>query len=68
MFHPHLLLGRTIWAALQDVHIEPGLFVDSELGLATTLLVGQCGLCGIVYMPIVPIPPHDGTHHVPESD
>ena len=51
--HTHNLLGKSMYVDLQDVHTEPGVFVDSERGQATMLLFGSCRLCGIVYMPLV---------------
>lgn len=61
MHHLHHILSKVAYVELEDVHTEPGVFIDSEHGLATTLLVGRCRLCGLVYMPIIPIPRHDDT-------
>jgi hypothetical protein len=57
--HPHPMLGRTVFIELEDVQVEHGVFIDSEHGLATALLVGRCRICGVVYMPLIPILPHD---------
>jgi hypothetical protein len=59
VFHPHQIFARTVFIELENVHTEPGVFVDSEHGLATALLIGRCRLCGVVYMPLVPIPPRN---------
>jgi hypothetical protein len=60
--HPHSLLGKVAYVELEDVHTEPGIFIDSELGLTTTLLVGRCRVCGYVYMPVA-LAPSDCTPH-----
>jgi hypothetical protein len=59
MFHVHPILGQRVYVLLQDIHAAPGVFVDSERGLATTLLVGRCVVCGLVYIPIAAIQRHD---------
>jgi hypothetical protein len=56
MFHPHPMLGKTVYVELEDIHTERGIFIDSELGVATTLLVGRCRVCGYVYMPVALAP------------
>jgi hypothetical protein len=58
VYHLHHILGTVAYVELEDVHTEPGVFVDSEHDLATALLVGRCRLCGMVYMPIVPVLSH----------
>jgi hypothetical protein len=59
MFHPHPMLGKVVLVELTDVYTAPGVFVDSESGLATALLVGRCKICGLVYMPLPKLPPRD---------
>jgi hypothetical protein len=59
VFHPHQILDRTVFVELEDIHTEPGCFVDTEHNLAIALLVGRCQLCGIVYMPLAVMPRHN---------
>jgi hypothetical protein len=57
VYHPHPVLGKVVYVELDDVHTEPGVFLDSELSLATALLVGRCRICGPIYMPVTKISP-----------